>query len=140
MIDQALMRAELSRDEGRRLKPYTDTVGKLTIGVGRNLTDRGLSDDEVDQLLDGDITLSEMELDRNVPWWRFMSDVRQRVLLNMHFNMGWGSLSQFKTTLGHMEAGRYGAAADAMLASKWAQQVGQRAVRLSKMMRTGETD
>lgn len=137
MIDQAMMRAELSRDEDRRKRIYTDTVGKVSGGVGRNLTDRGFSDDEIDLMLDNDIALSETELDRVAPWWRGMNDVRQRVLLNMHFNMGWGSLSQFKTTLGHMEAGRYAAAADAMLASKWAQQVGQRAVRLSKMMRTG---
>jgi lysozyme len=138
VIDKSVMRAELARDEGRRLKPYTDTVGKLTIGVGRNLTDRGLSDGEVDHLLDQDIALSEAELDKVAPWWREMSGVRQRVLLNMHFNMGWPRLSNFKNTLGAMQAGDYAKAADGMLASVWAQQVGQRAVRLAKMMRTGE--
>lgn len=138
MIDKELMRAELSRDEGRRKMPYKDTVGKTSIGVGRNLSDRGIRDSEIDLMLDNDIAESETELDKVAPWWRHMNGVRQRVLLNMHFNMGWPTLATFKNTLGHMQAGRYAQAADGMLASRWAKQVGQRAVRLSGMMRTGE--
>jgi len=132
------MRAELSRDEGRKKRIYTDTVGKITGGVGRNLSDRDFSDDEIDLMLNNDIAMSEADLDRVAPWWRKMNDVRQRVLLNMHFNMGWGTLSMFKNTLSAMQVGEYAKAADGMLASHWAQQVGQRAVHLAKMMRTGE--
>lgn len=139
MIDKQLMRAELSRDEGRKARIYTDTVGKITVGVGRNLTDRGVRENEIDLMLDNDIAESEAELDKFAPWWRKMSDPRQRVLLNMHFNMGWASLSQFKNTLAAMQSGDYSRAADGMLGSKWAQQVGQRAVRLANMMRTGST-
>lgn len=132
------MRAELSRDEGRKKRIYPDTEGKITAGVGRNLSDRDFSDDEIDLMLNNDIAISEAELDRVAPWWRKMNDVRQRVLLNMHFNMGWGTLSMFKNTLAAMQSGEYAKAADGMLASHWAQQVGQRAVHLAKMMRTGE--
>lgn len=138
MIDKTAMRAELSRDEGRKKRIYTDTVGKITGGVGRNLSDRDFSDDEIDLMLNNDIAMSEADLDRVAPWWRKMNDVRQRVLLNMHFNMGWGTLSMFKNTLSAMQVGEYAKAADGMLASHWAQQVGQRAVHLAKMMRTGE--
>lgn len=138
MIDMSAMRAELERDEGKRSKPYKDTVGKVSAGVGRNLTDNGLRDCEIAFMLDNDIAESEAELDRVAPWWREMTSVRQRVLLNMHFNMGWPVLSKFRITLGHMEAGRYAAASDAMLASGWAHQVGARADRLSAMMRTGK--
>ena len=138
MIDKTAMRAELSRDEGRKKRIYTDTVGKITAGVGRNLSDREFSDDEIDLMLNNDIALSEAELDKVAQWWRSMDGVRQRVLLNMHFNMGWPTLSQFKNTLAAMQAGDYAKAADGMLASHWAQQVGQRAVRLAKMMRTGD--
>ncbi len=67
-----------------------------------------------------------------------MDDVRQRVIVDMAFNMGLGSLSKFKNTLGHIEAGRYEEASVEMLDSKWARQVGNRAQCLSNMMKTGE--
>ena len=129
--------AELRRDEGTRAKPYLDTVGKLTIGVGRNLDDVGLSDDEIDYLLANDIKRVDADLDRNIPWWRDLDPVRQRVLQNMCFNMGITGLLGFKNTLGLIKRGDYGAAASAMLKSRWAAQVKRRAQRLSEMMRTG---
>lgn len=128
---------QLIIDEGKRNKPYRDTVGKLTIGVGRNLDDRGLSDDEIAYLLANDLKIVERELDVHLTWWRGMCDARQNVLANMAFNMGINTLKTFKNTLQAMRDGRYAEAADGMLASKWATQVGQRAVRLSKMMREG---
>jgi lysozyme len=132
-----LLAQELTRDEGSRSKPYVDTVGKSTIGVGRNLTDVGLSDDEILMLLKNDIDRVLAELDRVLPWFRGMSDNRQRVLANMSFNLGLPTLLQFKATLGAMQAGRYDDAASGMIDSKWARQVGQRAVRLAQMMREG---
>lgn len=128
---------ELKRDEGVVLKPYTDTVGKTTIGVGRNLTDVGITMQEAEGLLLNDIIRAERALDKNVPWWREMSDARQRGLLNMCFNMGWGTLSEFKTTLGHLKAKRYAEAATACLKSKWAKQVGARANRIAEQFRVG---
>jgi lysozyme len=136
--DQKTLIAELSRDEGRRLKPYTDTVGKLTIGVGRNLTDVGISDSECDLLLSDDIDRTVVWLDDKLPWWRRLDAVRQRVVINMAFNMG-GNLLTFVNTLGAMERGDYADAARGMLDSKWARQVGVRAVRLADMMLAGQS-
>lgn len=132
-----LLSQELTRDEGKRNKAYVDTVGKQTIGVGRNITDVGLSDDEILMLLKNDIARVLAELDKAIPWFRSMSEVRQRVLANMSFNLGLPTLLQFKATLGAMQAGRYDDAASGMMDSKWARQVGQRAVRLAQMMREG---
>jgi lysozyme len=131
------MIAELRRDEGVERKPYTDSVGKLTIGVGRNLTDVGLSDDEIDYLLHNDLKRVDADLDAHAAWWRTLDPVRQRVLRNLCFNMGWPRLAGFKNALGAMKAGKYATAANEMLDSTWARQVGARAQRLAAMMRTG---
>lgn len=131
------LKAQLTVDEGRKKRVYTDTVGKLTVGVGRNISDRDFSDDEIDLMLGNDIDLVANQLDKHLPWWRQMNDARQNVLVNMGF-MGIGKLLGFKNTLAFMQDGKYEAAASGMLASKWADQVGDRAVRLARMMRTGE--
>ena len=130
--------AQLIVDEGRRAKPYVDTVGKVTIGVGRNLTDRGLSLAEVDFLLANDIDLVQHELDIALPWWTMLSDARQNVLANMAFNMSVPRLLEFKKMLAAMLAGRWDAASDEMLDSTWSRQVGARAGRLAAQMRKGE--
>ena len=130
------LREELIRDEGLRLMPYTDTVGKLTIGIGRNLTDKGISNEEARMLLDSDIKEHLKLLDDNLEWWRTMSENRQRVLANLAFNMG-SKLLTFTNTLAAMKRGDYEAAADGMAQSKWATQVGPRATRLVQMMREG---
>ena len=133
---------QLRLHEGERRKPYRDTVGKLTVGIGRNLDDKGLRRDEIEYLLTNDIADARADLDRYLPWWRGLDPVRQRVLIDMAFNMGMGApnrggLLSFVNTLSNIRQGRYAEAADMMLASKWAQQVGRRAVRLATMMRTG---
>lgn len=128
---------ELVRDEGLRLKTYRCTAGKLTIGIGRNLDDVGISESEARVLLANDIAKVASQLDNALPWWKSLSEPRQRVLANMAFNLGITGLLGFKNTLGMIERGEYTKAADAMLASKWARQVGARATRLSDMMRKG---
>ena len=128
---------ELKRDEGVRNKPYKDTVGKITIGVGRNLDDVGLSNDEVESLLRNDIARVKQQLDKNLPWWTTLNDTRQRVLANMCFNLGIGGLMGFDNTLAAIKTGNYADASRRMLDSKWAKQVGARAVRLAKMMESG---
>ena len=133
----AILRKELSRDEDRRAKPYIDTVGKTTIGVGRNLDDVGLRADEIDLMLTNDIAAAVADLDRSLPWWRGLSDARRRVMANMAFNLGIGRLLGFKNMLAATSAGRYGEAAAEMLNSKWAKQVGDRAIRLATMMKAG---
>ncbi len=133
-----LLVAELKRDENVLLKPYLDSVGKLTIGTGRNLEDVGISLDENDYLLMNDIYRVARELDQQLPWWRELDSVRQRVLMNMGFNLGVTNLLGFKRTLPFVQSGRYDAAATEMLVSQWANQVKQRAVRLAQMMRIGQ--
>lgn len=129
---------QLSIDEGRKPRLYVDSVGKQTIGVGRNLSDRALFEDEIDLMLKNDIGLVVKQLDENLPWWRDMTDARQNALLNMAFNLGINGLLGFTNTLVFMRSGRYDAAAGGMLSSKWAKQVGRRAERLAAIMRTGE--
>lgn len=156
--DRDKLEAELTLDEGKRLTAYKDTVGKWSIGIGRNLDDvgpaplnrsnqdiiaNGINEAECDQLFDYDIRRTEKDLDRQLSWWRKLDPVRQRVMLNMCFNMGIGNsthgLCSFINTLAMIARGEYSGAADAMLGSKWARQVGVRAQRLSNMMRNGRT-
>lgn len=137
-MDRHKLAAQLTTDEGRRALVYYDTEGKLTGGVGRNLTDRPFFDDEIALMLKNDIDLVEKDLDRRLPWWREMSEARQNVLANMCFNLGINRLMQFVKALDHMRARRYDDAAREMLASKWAKQVGARADRLAALMRKGE--
>lgn len=135
--NRELLTYELTRDEDIRIKPYKDTVGKMTIGVGRNLDDKGLSKAEINILLNNDINDCENDLDRTLPWWRQLNDNRQRVMLNMCFNLGITRLKGFKNMLKDVQEGRYDRAAVEMLGSLWARQVGGRAVRLAKLMKNG---
>jgi lysozyme len=135
--DQKTLADELIRDEGLKLTPYRCTAGKLTIGVGRNLDDRGLSRDEVMYLFKNDIAICEKDLDVLFPKWRNLSDARQRVLLNMAFNLGRERFAGFKKFWGNLALGDYKAAAQEMMSSAWSNQVGQRAVRLRDMMERG---
>ena len=135
------LEVQLNHDEGRKYKIYVDTVGKRSIGVGRNLDDVGVSDDEIDLMLQNDVQRAVNLLNMNAPWWSQLTDARQQVMANMCLNMGWGDgtkgLSSFKNTLACIKGGDYDRAADQMLLSLWAKQVGQRANRLADMMRKG---
>lgn len=136
MNPQDLVR-QLITDEDCRLKPYRDTKGKLSIGVGRNLDDRGISMDEALYLCANDVKNVCIELDRALPWWKAQTEARQQVLANMAFNMGMPKLLGFKRMLGFMQAGDYANAAAEMRDSDWANQVGMRAARLAMMMQRG---
>lgn len=129
--------SQLIADEDLRLKPYRDSVGKLTIGIGRNLDDVGLSQDEAMYLLANDLRRTYGEVAGALPYFAKLNDARQNVLLNMAFNMGLAGLLGFKVFLGYVALGQFDHAADAMLQSKWARQVGARATRLAQIMRTG---
>ena len=137
-MNRKKMIAQLRLHEGERLKPYRCTAGKLTIGVGRNLDDRGITSDESAYLLNNDIDSHWIELLEHLPWVETLDEVRQRVMLDMAFNLGISGLLTFRRTLGHIKAGDYALASSAMLESKWATQVGQRAKRLAAMMKTGK--
>ncbi len=126
---------QLLVDEGLRLKPYRCTAGRLTIGVGRNLEDRGISEAEALLLLDNDITDCWGRLAARQPWVLAAPEAVQEALVNMAFNLGVAGLLGFKETLALLETEKYAEAARAMLASKWARQVGKRAERLAGQVR-----
>jgi lysozyme len=147
-VDLQRLEAQLAIDEGKRLIAYLDTVGVLTVGIGHNCVARPVAGvlkagDSIDdalcsELFADDIYIACHELDKNLPWWKKMNDVRQNVLANMAFNMGLPVLLQFRNTLRFMQHGSYALAAEGMKQSLWAKQVGDRAKRLAQMMETGE--
>jgi len=139
---------QLAIDEGKKLTAYIDTVGVLTVGIGHNClvspvpgvlkAGDTITEETCSRLFREDIAESLKQLDRHLPWWKDLDDVRQNILANMVFNMGINTLLQFRNTLKFIEVGSYDMAADGMLQSLWARQVGDRAKRLAKQMRTGE--
>lgn len=134
------VRELITLHEGRVPHAYLDSLGYLTIGIGHLVDERKggrLPDAIIDALFEHDLHEHANELFALLPWARDLDPVRQAVLIDMFFNMRRGLLG-FKETLRHFEAGRWDAAADAMLDSKWATQVRGRAVRLAAMVRTGE--
>ena len=136
MIDIAKLKTQLEQHEALRLKPYKDSVGKWTIGIGRNLDDVGISRAEALFMLDNDVDNVLTELDKALPWWRTLSDVRQLVVANMCFNLGMTRFLKFKKFLAAAQAGEFDLAAAEMLNSTWATQVGIRATTLAGMMST----
>lgn len=128
------LKQQLMRDEGLRLHPYTDTAGKLTIGFGRNLDDVGISREEAEDMLDNDIEQVQSELS-NFDWYNQLNAKRRDVIANMCFNLGLPTLMQFENMIAALSAHQYNRAADEMLDSKWARQVGARATRLAEVMR-----
>ena len=128
---------ELKRDEGVVLTLYKCSAGKNTIGVGRNIDDRGITEDESDYLLSNDIDLCVEELTLAFPWFHSLSDARQRVLVNMCFNLGLSRLMGFKKFLTAVEAGEWETAGVEMLDSKWAEQVRPRRTRLRDLLLEG---
>lgn len=136
-MDMNLLEQELTNDEGKKYRPYRDSLGKLTVGIGRNIDDVPFSDDEIDLMFSNDVSRATSALDRVFPWWSTLSDARQRVMVNMCFNMGINGLSQFKNMLSYIQSGDYESAAQEMLNSLWAKQVPNRENRLADMMRTG---
>jgi lysozyme len=137
-MDRERLRARLTASEGHKSKVYLDTKGIPTIGVGRNLKDVGLSDDEIAYLLDNDIKRVEADLDKRLPWWRQLDEVRQSVVADMCFNMGINKLLGFVNTLRKIQAKDYPGASLGMLQSLWATQVGYRAQELARMMKSGQ--
>ena len=128
----------LKRHEGVHQYAYRCPAGYWTIGAGRNIDEnsgRGLSDDEIDYLLQNDISLSMDELQNTFSWFGELPKQVQGVLVNMHFNMGLYTLRKFRNMLDALERGEYNRAADEMLDSNWADQVGNRALELSDIVR-----
>jgi lysozyme len=143
-MSRELLRAALRRDEGTgpkklgRFMPYRDTVGKLTVGYGWNLDDNGIPQTVADWLLEYAIDEASSELLKRWPWLAELDGARYAVLVNMMVNIGGPRLAGFRKMLAALKKQDYYAASEEMLDSKWAEQVGNRAYRLSRQMRTGE--
>ena len=136
-MNRDLLIQELKRDEGVKLKAYQDTVGIWTIGIGRNLQDVGVSMDEAEYMLANDIDVAIGELQRTFDWFEELSDVRQRVCVNMCFNLGLSRLLRFRKFLAAMAIGDWETAGIEMLDSKWSRQVGVRSTRLKDLLLEG---
>lgn len=138
-MDIDKLAVELERDEGLRLRPYKDTVGKLTVGIGRNLDDVGISEDEARQMLHNDILRSLKDVEK-LDWYQSLDPVRQRAIANMSFNLGIGRLLGFRKMIKAIKAQDWAEAAVQALDSKWATQVGARADRLADMLEHGDSE
>ena len=130
---------QLRIHEGVRSHAYKCSANMITVGVGRNIDENGglgLSDDEIDYLLENDIRRCKQEL-ITLPWFSQIDSVRQDALINMCFNLGMTRLLGFKNALTAMSVGDYDTAADEFMDSRWAKQVGYRAEEVCMMIRTG---
>lgn len=136
-MNRVRLSKQLEIDEGRRRRLYRDTVGKLTIGVGRNIEDRGLRDDEIDLMLSNDIDEAVSIARSVIPIFDKLDDVRQEVVANMALNLGQTRLAGFKQFIGALMRFDFQRAATEMMDSKWYEQVGDRGKRLAYAMREG---
>ena len=150
---------KLVAHEGLRLEVYKDSLGIDTIGIGRNLEDRGISKDELDwmdypsiehvysdgiteadamYLAQNDVQIVEEELVRAHPCVDELDAVRQLVLMDMAFNLGVPRLCKFKKMWAAVHENKFDVAAKEMLDSRWANQVKSRSVKLAHAMHHGE--
>ena len=129
---------QLIAHEGIRLKVYMDSVGVPTVGVGRNLRDKGISHAEAMLLLDHDLDEVITDLSGSFPWFVTLDAVRQRVIADLRFNLGPSRFRGFKRMLRMMAERNYVQAAASMRESLWYRQVKSRGVRLVQMMISGE--
>lgn len=130
--------AQLRRDEGTRKFPYPDSKGNVTIGVGHNLSEDGMSDAVIAFQLQDDVNAVSFILNARLPWFRSIDPVRQGALMNMCFNLGFNGLEEFGKMLTAFAKGDWTTAAAEMVSSAWAKEVGDRAKRLETQILTGQ--
>lgn len=145
----------LAVNEGCILEPYKCPAGKLTIGIGRNIDDnpltaeeiafighncrkKGITEQQANYLCRNDLKRVRQQLDKYLTWWQDLNPDRQYVMIDLCFNMGINTLLTFKKTLDSIATGYYIRAAEQLMQSKYARQVGKRAERNANCLRTGE--
>ncbi|EKO3524387.1 glycoside hydrolase family protein [Vibrio fluvialis] len=133
---KALATQLIKKHEGLRLKPYRCSNQKLTIGYGRNLQDNGISQQEAEALLQHDLDTAVKEAE-TLSYFASLNEARQAVIVDMIFNLGLPRFGMFKKMIAAIEQQLWHVAANEMLNSRWARQVGKRAKTLSEMMRSG---
>ena len=139
-MDIQRLRQQLIKHEGIEYKLYTCTSLKTSIGVGRNIQDRGISHETAMQMLDEDIDICINELQQTLSYWNDLPSRVKEGLINLCFNMGISRLMAFKKTFGFLREGMYDKAASELLESRYANQVGQRAIDVANMIRDGAND
>ena len=130
----------LRKHEGVETHAYKCTANKTTIGVGRNVDPDGgigLSNDEIDFILANDVRRVNTELVDTFKWYKSLDTPRKDAMMDMAFNMGLPRLKQFKKSLAAMAKADYELAAAEFLDSRWARQVGNRAITVTDMIRSG---
>ena len=128
---------QLKIHEGFRSNVYTCSGGKKTVGYGRNLQDIGISEEEAEMLLKNDVYEATNQLLNAFPFMATFSDVRISAMINFTFNVGIGTVRKFSNTIEYLKNEDWEAAADEMMDSKWAEQVGDRAIQITEQIRTG---
>lgn len=138
-MNRARLSKQLEVDEGKKERIYLDTANppKWTGGVGRNLSDRAFSEDEIQLMLSNDIDLATRDVRQLVPGFDYLSDARQEAIVNFVFNLGYTRASKFKKSFSLLNSSRFEEAADEFLNSAWAKQVGARAIRVTDAIRNG---
>lgn len=139
-MDEALLKAHIKWAEaaqGPELFPYRDTVGKLTIGYGRNLDDNGITHAEAEHMLTNDMSDAINDARYGLPYWDSLSPVRKIVMSDMVYNLGLTRLRKFVNLHKAMTLQDYNLAAQEMVDSKWYRQTERRAKVLVKAMQTG---
>ena len=121
-----LAKQSLKNHEGEVLKAYKCTAGKTTVGYGRNLDDKGISQKEAEYLLDNDIVECIQDL-ATFSYWNKLTEHQQAALIDLRFNLGAAGYRSFKIMGKALEMGDYTEAAYQLMHSKYADQVGQRA-------------
>ena len=129
---------QLIRHESMELKPYRCTSNKLTIGIGRNLEDVGISEEEAKSLLMNDLKRVDAQLEKMMPWSQELDTVRYEGLMNFVFNVGIGTALKFVNAMAAIKENDFDTGAAELLNSRWAEQVGQRAIEVAEQIRTGE--
>jgi lysozyme len=141
----------LTKHEGRKNKPYKDTKGLATIGIGHNIDAKGLpydidafleangyiTDEMIDRLYDEDVRDATFDCKRLYPGFNNLTESRQNALIDFVFNVGYKTAYTFKNTNKAINEERWDDAADGLLASKYARQVGKRARDVAEMLRDG---
>jgi lysozyme len=125
----------LVQQEGLRLRVYIDTKGKATIGVGRNLVDKGISKDEATMLLNNDIADAITDVRYSCSVYDQLSRPRQLVMISLAMNLGRAGLNGFIHFLNFLHQGNYDEAADALMDSEAARDLPKRYQPLAAMMR-----
>ena len=131
----------LKRHEGVKTHAYKCSASKITVGVGRNIDPKGgigLTEDEIDYLLQNDIDRIISELDFQYEWFSDLNSARQDAMIDISFNLGQTRLRKFEKALTAMSQNNWSKAADEFMDSKWSTQVGNRAKELTDIIHTGK--